>query len=133
MITDSIGDCFSRLRNGAKARRETVNIPFSKLNERILALLKQEGFITEIGTEDVGKSKRKYLVAHLKFHSGNTAVLEHIVRRSKPGQRIYSKVPNGKGVRQGLGFQILSTPKGLMTDRQAIEAKVGGEVIGEVW
>jgi small subunit ribosomal protein S8 len=131
MVTDTIGDCFSRLRNAAKARQEVVVIPYSKMKESVLTLLKQEGFLSGVSVSDA--NKRKSLVATIKYENVNTPILEHIRRVSKPGHRIYGKVPGTKGVREGLGFRILSTSKGVLTDRQAVEAKVGGEIIGEVW
>lgn len=132
MITDTIGDCFSRIRNAAKARQTVVLIPYSKLKESVVALLKGEGFVTDVSVKEESKGK-KFLAVTLKFEDMNTPILEHIKRVSKPGHRIYGKVPGSKGVRDGLGFRILSTSKGVLTDRQAAQLKVGGEIIGEVW
>lgn len=132
MITDSIGDCFTRLRNASKARQEIAVMPYSKLNENILKLLKQEGFISDLSVKE-NANKIKTLVVSLKYESRGTPILEHIRRISKPGHRVYGKVPGNKGVRDGLGFRILSTSKGVLTDRQAAERKIGGEIIGEVW
>ncbi len=137
MVIDSIGDCFTRLRNGSKARRESVEVPHSKVNEKILGLLKDEGFISEVSISDGiasgKKARHKVLVVKLKYESDQQPVLDHIRRVSKPGQRVYGKVPGSKGVREGLGFRILSTSKGILSDRQAVEQKVGGEIVGEVW
>jgi len=132
MLTDPIGDFFTRLRNGAKARREEVRIPHSKLKERILDLLKNEGFLLDYNVEDSGKG-RKALNARLKFQRSGEAVLENIRRISKPGHRIYSEAPKTARVHGGIGFQILSTNRGIMSDRDAIKQKIGGEVLGEVW
>lgn len=132
MIIDSIGDCFSRLRNASRARREFALVPYSKVKENILKLLKNEGFVGDVSVEE-GAGKRKTLCVRLKYQNGHQPVLEHISRVSKPGQRTYTKSPSNKGIRQGMGFQILSTPKGILTDRKAAELKVGGEIIGEVW
>lgn len=131
MIMDSIGDCFTRLRNAAKARKELVIIPHSKVKEQILKLLQSEGFLSDVSLSETS-GKRKELVARLKL-DGATPVLEHIRRVSKPGHRVYGKVPGTKGVREGLGFRIFSTPKGILSDRQAVDQKVGGEILGEVW
>ncbi len=131
MLTDPIGDFFSRLRNGAKAGSEVVKVPYSKMKQGILEILKKEGFLIDFELED--KKSKKTLMAHLKFARNGTAVLENIRRVSKPGHRTYSSAPKTARIRGGIGFQILSTSKGLMTDKEAIQQKVGGEVVGEVW
>jgi small subunit ribosomal protein S8 len=132
MNSDPISDCFSRLRNGAKARHESVTIPYSQLKEKVLNLLQHEGFLTEVSITETAH-KRKAIVARLKYDRNGSPALEHIRRISKPGHRIYGKAPTGSNVRSGLGFQILSTSKGVMTNRQAIVQKAGGEILGEVW
>lgn len=129
MLTDPLGDSFSRLRNGAKAGHETVRIPYSKIKEEVLLLLKKEGFLIDFEVEE----NKRTLAAHLKFEKSGTALLENIRRISKPGHRIYSPAPKSAKVRGGIGFQILSTSKGLMTDREALQQKIGGEILGEVW
>jgi small subunit ribosomal protein S8 len=101
------------------------------MKESVLTLLKQEGFISDVSLDSSG-GKKQLLVA-LKYESNGAPILEHIRRVSKPGHRVYGRVPSSKGVREGLGFRILSTPKGILTDRQAVEQKVGGEILGEVW
>ncbi len=136
MNTDPIADCFSRLRNGAKARKDLVNIPYSRMKEQILKLLKDEGFVSDVYTSDVPgrrSTKRQQLVVRLKYESNGGSVLEHIRRVSKPGHRVYQSVPNQGSVRGGLGFRIYSTSKGILTDKQAHEMKTGGELLGEVW
>lgn len=132
MNTDPLADCFSRLRNGAKARRESVSMPHSKMKEQVLKVLSKEGYLGDVHTQEVGPGK-KNLVAQLRFDSAGLPVLEHIRKISKPGHRIYGKTPTPGAIRSGLGFQILSTSQGIMTDKQAAEKKVGGEIIGEVW
>ena len=131
MLTDPLGDLFSRLRNGAKARREFVEVPYSKMKERILQVLKSEGYLTDVELGD--KSGKKTLTAHLKFQRSGDAVLENIRRKSKPGHRVYSEAPKQALIRGGVGCQILSTSKGIMTDKEAVQSKIGGEVLGEVW
>jgi len=131
MLTDPLGDLFSRLRNGARARQEVVSVPYSKLKEGILKVLKSEGYLIDVDIED--KAGKKSLNAHLKFQKNGDAVLENIKRMSKPGHRLYSQAPKQARVRGGVGCQILSTSKGIMTDKQAIENRTGGEVLGEVW
>lgn len=129
---DTIADSFTRLRNAAKARLETVEMPYSKIVENVLEVLKEEGFVSEVAVQEKGKN-RKSLVTKLRFERSGPAVLEHIRRISKPGHRVYSEAPQGDKIRNGLGFQILSTSKGVMTNRKAGAQKVGGEVLGEVW
>lgn len=129
---DSIGDGFTRIRNAAKARQELVTIPYSKMMANILDVLKKEGFLAEYNVDESVKHQKK-LVARIRYERSGVAVLEHIRRISKPGHRVYGATPTNTKLRSGLGFQILSTSKGVMTDRQATLQKVGGELIGEVW
>lgn len=129
---DSIGDGFTRIRNAAKARQESVKIPYSKMMESILGVLKKEGFLEDFNIDESTKSK-KTLVAQIRYERSGAPVIEHIRRISKPGQRVYGATPSNVQLRSGLGFRILSTSKGIMTDRQALTQKVGGELVGEVW
>jgi small subunit ribosomal protein S8 len=131
-LTDPIGDCFGRLRNAAKAGQEEVKIPYSKIKESIVKLLQAEGYLIAYDVEEISKAK-KSISARLKYNRDGTAVLENIRRISRPGHRTYSQAPNQPKVRRGIGLQILSTNQGILTDKQAIERKVGGEVIGEVY
>ncbi len=134
MRTDPIGDCFSRIRNGAKARIENVEIPYSRMKEELLNLLKREGYLTQVAVVESGAKKLKTLSVRIKYAGeGGKSVLEQIRRISKPGHRVYSRTPQGSKVRGGMGFQILSTSKGVLTDKQAVDKKVGGELLGEVY
>src|SRR4051794_26835467 len=103
-MSDTLGDCFSRLRNGAKARHENVEIPYSKLAESVLSLLKDQGFLGGLEVVDQGGKKRG-LRAQIRYGKDSQPVLEHIRRVSKPGHRVYSKAPGVSHVRGGLGFQ----------------------------
>ncbi|MBN8554063.1 MAG: 30S ribosomal protein S8 [Deltaproteobacteria bacterium] len=132
MNSDPLSDCFTRLRNAAKARQDSVSIPYSKLKEQVLNLLRDEGFLTEISVSETAKHQ-KALVAQLKYDRTGSPALEHIRRISKPGHRIYGRAPTTSNVRSGLGFQIFTTSKGVMTSRQAIAQKAGGEILAEVW
>lgn len=132
MLTDSIGDFFTRLRNGAKAGSAVVSVPHSRLKEQVAALLKQEGFIIGYDVEDRGNGK-KWIGVQMKFQENGEPVLENIRRISKPGHRIYGKAPKVPAVRNGVGCRIISTSKGVLTDKTAIQQKVGGEILGEVW
>lgn len=132
MLTDSIGDFFTRIRNAARAGQETVSVPHSKLKEQIAELLKKEGFVTSFEVEE-RSPKKKWLSLALKYQQNGEAVLENIRRISKPGHRVYGGAPKNAMVRNGVGFQIFSTSRGILTDKMAVEAKVGGEILGEVW
>ncbi len=132
MMTDVVGDFFTRVRNAQMAKRETVEVGFSKLKLSIAELLKREGFVRDIETVDQGGGKKK-LVLRLKYDGEGKAIIDHIARISRPGHRVYSGRPVEGKVRSGLGSMILSTSQGIMTDREAHEKNVGGELIGEIW
>ena len=132
MMTDVVADFFTRIRNGQKAGRETVEMQFSKLKFNIAQVLKREGFVRDLQAVDLAEGKRK-LVIKLKYDDQGKPLIDHISRVSRPGHRVYSGHVSERKVRSGLGATILSTPKGVMTDREASEKKVGGEVLGEVW
>jgi small subunit ribosomal protein S8 len=108
--------------------------PHSKINQGILEILKKEGYIADVEVLSEGKDgKRKVILTTLKYRREGVPAFERISRVSKPGQRIYRKAPEKREVRSGYGLQILSTSIGLMTDKEAIEKKVGGEIIAELW
>lgn len=130
--TDPIGDCFSRVRNAALAGHDKALIPYSALKENAMKVLEREGYVQKVSVETTGKAI-KTLVVELKYRKNGKPMIQHLSRVSRPGLRTYQGVPTGAGVRSGLGFQILSTSKGVLTDREAKEKKVGGEVIGQVW
>ncbi len=130
-MTDPIADMLTRLRNANSAFHETVTMPSSKLKSNIAAILKAEGYITDWKIEDarVGKS----LVIELKYAQTRERALAGVRRISKPGLRVYAKSTNLPKVRGGLGVAILSTSSGLLTDKQAAQKGVGGEVLAYVW
>ena len=130
-MTDPIADMLTRLRNANHARHEAVSMPYSKLKAAIAKILVEEGYIASIDVEDakVGKT----LVITLKYGSHREAAIEGLQRVSKPGLRVYAKSTNLPKVRGGLGVAILSTSSGLLTDRQAAEKGVGGEVLAYIW
>ena len=132
MLTDPLADCFSRLRNASAAKLDTVSIPYSRLKEGALRVLKTEGMVSDVSIDEKDKGK-KNIVVQIKYDSHGKPVLQKLNRVSTPGQRVYTAAPKGALVRSGMGFQILSTSKGIMTDRDAIEQNVGGEVLGEAW
>ncbi len=129
-MTDPITDMLNQIRNAMAVAKQEVLIPFSKLKNEIANMLCQEGFITEV--KKVAKGKNKIMKIVLKYENGIGAI-EGSRRVSKPGQRIYVKSNEIRRVRGGFGVAIISTPKGLMTNNQARKAKLGGEVLLEVW
>lgn len=130
VMTDPIADMLTRIRNANQERHETVNVPGSKMKIKIAEILKEEGFIKDFTIEEDGV--KKTIVITLKYN-GNERVITGLRRISKPGLRIYAKVDEVPKVLNGLGIAILSTSKGVMTDKEARAQKVGGEVIAYVW
>jgi len=130
VMTDPIADMLTRIRNANQERHETVNVPGSKMKIKIAEILKSEGFIKDYTIEEDGV--KKTIVITLKYN-GNERVITDLKRISKPGLRIYAKVDEVPKVLNGLGIAILSTSKGVMTDKEARAQKVGGEVIAFVW
>src|SRR5690349_6521962 len=131
MMTDPIADMLTRLRNANSAYHDTVTMPFSKLKSHVAEILQAEGYISGWRVEDaeVGKS----LVLDLKYGPNRERSIAGIRRVSKPGLRVYAKSTNLPRVLGGLGVAILSTSSGLLTDRQASQRGVGGEVLAYVW
>ncbi len=125
-MTDPISDMLTRIRNGQKARKVSVSMPASKAKEAVAAVLKEEGYITGFSVEGDGASKA--LSVELKYFEG-VPVIESIQRASRPGLRIYRGTEGLPKVLGGLGVAIVSTSAGVMSDRQAREKGIGGEVI----
>jgi small subunit ribosomal protein S8 len=131
MVNDPIGDMIARIRNAAERRRSKVSTPASKMRQRVLEVLKTEGYIR--GYELVQKPGAfPEFEVELKYFDGEPVIVE-ISRISKPGRRVYSSITDLKPVKNGLGISILSTPKGVMSDTAAREAHVGGEVLCRVY
>ncbi len=129
-MTDPITDMLNQIRNAEAVAKPEVLIPFSKLKNQIGLILAQEGFVADV--KKIAKDKNKIMKVVLKYDNGIPAI-EGAKRVSKPGQRIYVKNTEIRKVRGGFGISIISTPKGLMTNNQARKAKLGGEVMLEVW
>ena len=131
-MTDPIADFLSRIRNAIMARHADVVAPASKLKVRIAELLKAEGYIAGFDTreDDDGMSS---IVVRLRWADPRTNAITGLRRRSRPGQRMYVRQDTIPKIRSGLGIAILSTSRGLMTDRAARKAGVGGELLCEVW
>lgn len=130
-MTDPIGDMLTRIRNANIVKHESVEMPSSKMKIEIAKILKKEGYIRDFRYY---KFQNKFnLKIFLKYGEKNCSILKGIERVSKPGRRIYSANENIEKVLGGLGISILTTSKGVMTDKEARTAKVGGEVICRVW
>lgn len=132
-MSDPIADLLTRLRNAAKTGRTTVDIPASRVKENICAVLKKEGFIRDYTLTDEIQKPHAQLRVTLKYAPDNTPVIQGLRRISRPSLRIHSSAREIRPVRSGLGITIVSTPQGVMTAKQARAAKVGGEIICEVW
>lgn len=130
-MTDPIADLLTRIRNGAMAKLQKVDIPSSNLKVAIVNVLKNEGFVKNY--KIISDQKQGILRIYLKYIDETDSVISEIKRISKPGGRRYVKSTNIPTVKQGLGIAILSTSKGLMTDKAARESGVGGEIICTVW
>ena len=130
-ITDTIADLLTRIRNAASAKHDTVEIPASNMKKAICQILVDEGYIKSFSVTEDGKQGIIKVV--LKYGEGKTPVIKGLRRVSKPGLRIYSNVEELPKVMKGLGIAIISTSKGVMTDRQARKEHVGGEVLAFIW
>jgi small subunit ribosomal protein S8 len=130
-MTDPIADFLTRIRNALMARHETTEIPASKLKWRLAEILKAEGYIMD--AQLVGEGLHKVIRITLKYAPGEVSVLQSLQRISKPGCRIYVKADQLPRVLNGLGMAIISTSRGLMSDRECRRLNVGGEVLCQVW
>ncbi len=131
MVTDPIADMLTRIRNASLVRHRRVVMPHSKMKEAVAKILASEGFISGYTVTD--DQPQPNLVMGLKYTGKGNPVITDLTRVSKPGRRIYVGYREIPWVRSGLGISIVSTPKGMMTGRQARREKVGGEIICNVW
>jgi len=129
-LTDPLGDMLTRIRNGQRARKDSVLTPASKLRARVLDVLQREGYIRGYSEEQMGPAAG--IRIELKYFEGQPAI-KHVARVSKPGRRVYSGSQELPKVRNGLGITIVSTPNGVLSDAEAREQNVGGEVLAEVF
>ena len=130
-MTDPIADMLTRIRNGNKAKFEKVDIPLSKEKLEIAKILKQEGYIKNFKV--LSEEKKGTLRVYLKYDAQNRGIILGIKRVSRPGLRIYVKSKKILPVLNGFGINIVSTPQGIITDKEAKELNVGGELICSVW
>lgn len=130
-MTDVVADMLTRIRNANSAKHETVDIPASNLKKAIAQILLDEGFIKGFTVTDDGK--QGIITIALKYGEGKTRIIQGLRRVSKPGLRIYAASKDLPKVRNGLGIAIISTSKGIMTDKEARKNNIGGEVLAFVW
>ena len=130
-MTDPLGDMLTRIRNGQRARKNQIFSPASKLRNNVLDVLKREGYIRGFSQRELRPGISEIEI-QLKYHDGEP-VIHEISRVSKPGRRIYSKIKDLQRVYNGLGIAILSTPRGVLSDNEARDQNVGGEILCQVF
>jgi len=130
-LTDPVADMLARIRNAISARHQKVDIPTSKLKAEIARILKEEGYIANFKAMEEGG--HKILRVYLKYGNNNEAAISNVERISRPGCRVYVRRSDIPRVLGGLGINILTTPRGVMTGRQARREGVGGEVLCQIW
>jgi len=131
LVTDPIADMLTRIRNANSMRYKEVEVPASKMKNEIARILKDEGFIENYKIEK--RDVQDMIVLTLKYGSKKERVITGLKRISKPGLRVYAKVEEIPRVLNGLGIAIISTPKGILTDKEARRENVGGEVLAYIW
>ena len=129
-MTDPLGDMLTRIRNGQQARKDSILTPASKLRANVLDVLAREGYIRGYSEEEL--AGQRGLRIELKYFEGQPAI-QHLARVSKPGRRVYSGSRELPRIRNGLGMTIVSTPRGVLSDAEARDQNVGGEVLAEVF
>jgi small subunit ribosomal protein S8 len=130
-LTDPVADFLTRIRNAHRARHQKLDVPTSKLKTEIARILKEEGYIANYKLAE--EEGQKLLRVYLKYGPNNESVIRDLKRVSRPGCRVYIGKDEIKRVQGGLGISIMTTPKGVMTGRQARREGVGGEILAEVW
>ena len=127
MMTDPIADMLTRMRNQLRIHGAEVDMPFSRVKAEIARVLKEEGYVSDF--RDMGEGARRKLRVYLKYGPRGEEVIQYIQRVSRPGCRVYRGVQDLGRVLQGLGVSVVSTPKGIMSDRRCRQEKIGGEVL----
>ena len=130
-MSDTLGDMLTRIRNGQTTNKKVVDAPASRFRKNVLEVLKREGFIRNFEEKEM-KPGINFFEIELKYYNGKPVITE-IQRISKPGRRVYSSIKNLQKTYNGLGISILSTPRGVMSDNEAREANVGGEVLCTIY
>lgn len=132
-MTDPVADMLTRIRNANTAMHDTVRMPSSKVKEALAAILQREGYISDFGVSDDSGRPGRTLEITMKYSPDRSRTISGIRRISKPGLRVYTKADRLPRVLGGLGVAVLSTSQGLMTDREARQRRMGGEVLCYVW
>jgi small subunit ribosomal protein S8 len=130
-MSDTLGDMLTRIRNGQTTNKKVVDAPASRFRKNVLEVLKREGFIRNFEEKEM-RPGINFFEIELKYYNGKPVITE-IKRVSKPGRRVYSSIKNLQKTYNGLGISILSTPRGVMSDNEAREANVGGEVLCTIY
>ena len=130
-MSDTLGDMLTRIRNGQTTNKKVVDAPASRFRKNVLEVLKREGFIRNFEEKEM-RPGINFFEIELKYYNGKPVISE-IKRVSKPGRRVYSSIKNLQKTYNGLGVYILSTPRGVMSDNEAREANVGGEVLCTIY
>ena len=133
MMTDPIADMLTRIRNAVRIERPEVDMPLSKVKRGLAEVLKREGYIWDWHEEDADDQPGKQLRIDLKYGPNGERVIRHIKRVSKPGRRVYSGCSDLRPILNGLGISIISTSRGVISDREARQKNLGGEVLCELW
>jgi small subunit ribosomal protein S8 len=130
-MTDPIADMLTRIRNAVSVRRKTVDVPLSKMKKAVAEVLKREGYVADYQVSEEGR--HGLIRIYLKYSRLGEPVIQQIRRESKPGRRVYREVGEMAPVLRGIGIAVVSTSKGVLSDRECRREKVGGEVICSVW
>ncbi len=133
MMTDPLADMLTRIRNAVRIERPIVEMPLSKVKRGVAEVLKREGYIWDWREESAEDKPVKQLFIDLKYGPNGERVIRHIKRVSKPGRRVYSRATDLKPILNGLGISIISTSRGVISDREARQKKLGGEVLCDLW
>ena len=132
-MTDPIADMLTRIRNAVRIERPDVGMPLSKVKRGVAEVLKREGYIWDWREEEVDGKPSKQLFIDLKYGPNGERVIRHIQRISKPGCRVYSRAAKLRPILNGLGISIISSSRGVISDREARQKNLGGEVLCELW
>jgi small subunit ribosomal protein S8 len=137
MVTDPISDMLARIRNAAIARHERLDLPHSSIKENVARVMKEEGYLGDVRVDEgdtvSGGKGRKTLTIIMRYTRGKESAIDGVSRISTPGRRVYVRHDHIPRVRSGLGISILSTSRGVMTDKEARKQKVGGELLCSIW
>jgi small subunit ribosomal protein S8 len=130
-MTDPIADLLTRIRNAVNVRHQSVDVPYSKEKAQVLAVLKREGFIADF--KDEGEGKARMMRVYLKYSRLGESVIQDVQRESRPGRRVYLGHTKIEPVLRGIGIAVVSTSKGMLSDRECRKQQLGGEVLCKVW